>query len=55
MICHGSTIQVVTMQGNIRQSKKLVSQLHFDFHIESIGEQKIETVFVLNFNTIYSL
>lgn len=40
MICHGSTIQVVTMQGNIRQSKKLVSQLHFDFHIESIGAYK---------------
>lgn len=38
MVCHGNNIQIVTMQGNLRQSKKLVSQLHFDFCIDSIGE-----------------
>ncbi|KAG4070511.1 hypothetical protein HA402_005743 [Bradysia odoriphaga] len=36
LVCHGSNIQIVTMQGNLRQSKKLVSQLHFDFCIDSI-------------------
>lgn len=38
LICHGSTINVVTLQGNLKQTKKMVSQLHFDFHIESIGK-----------------
>lgn len=37
-------IKIVTMDGNPRQSKKLVSQLQFDFHIESIG------MLLLNFN-----
>lgn len=38
LICYGSSIKVVTMDGNPRQSKKLVSQLQFDFHVESIGK-----------------
>lgn len=38
LVCHGNTIQVVTMMGEPKQSKKVVSQLTFDFTIESIGE-----------------
>lgn len=37
MICHGNSIQIVTMNGVLRQSKKMVAQLHFEFPIESIG------------------
>ena len=33
------------MQGNIRQSKKMISQLHFDFNIESIGKQLERNIF----------
>ncbi|XP_059607926.1 mitogen-activated protein kinase kinase kinase kinase 5 isoform X3 [Phlebotomus argentipes] len=36
LVCHGNTIQIVTMSGMQKQSKKLVSQLKFDFNIESI-------------------
>lgn len=38
LVCHGNIIQVVTMMGEPKQSKKVVSQLTFDFTIESIGE-----------------
>lgn len=37
MICHGNSIQIVTMNGVLRQSKKMIAQLLFDFPIESIG------------------
>lgn len=36
LVCYNNSIQIVTMQGNPKQSKKFVSQLHFDFNIESI-------------------
>lgn len=38
LICYGKTVKIVTMEGNPRQSRKLVSHLDFDFTIESIGE-----------------
>lgn len=38
LVCHGNIIQVVTMMGEQKLSKKVVSQLTFDFTIESIGE-----------------
>lgn len=38
MVCYGKTVKIVTMEGNPRQSKKLVSRLEFDFTIESIGK-----------------
>lgn len=38
LVCHGNVIQVVTMMGEPKLSKKVVSQLSFDFTIESIGE-----------------
>ena len=31
IVCYGNIIQVVTLQGNPKQHKKLVSQLNFDF------------------------
>lgn len=37
LICYGRTVKIVTMEGNPRQSRKLVSYLEFDFNIESIG------------------
>lgn len=37
IICHGHSLQIVTMNGVLRQSKKMVAQLHFEFPIESIG------------------
>lgn len=37
LICYGKTAKIVTMEGNPRQSRKLVSHLDFDFTIESIG------------------
>ncbi|XP_055704960.1 mitogen-activated protein kinase kinase kinase kinase 3 isoform X5 [Phlebotomus papatasi] len=36
LVCHGNTIHIVTMNGMQKQSKKLVSQLKFDFNIESV-------------------
>ncbi|XP_055318069.1 mitogen-activated protein kinase kinase kinase kinase 5 isoform X3 [Sitodiplosis mosellana] len=36
LICYGKTAKIVTMEGNPRQSRKLVSHLDFDFTIESI-------------------
>uniref|UniRef100_A0A1L8DM87 Mitogen-activated protein kinase kinase kinase kinase n=1 Tax=Nyssomyia neivai TaxID=330878 RepID=A0A1L8DM87_9DIPT len=36
LVCHGNTIHIVTMNGMLKQSKKLVSQLKFDFTIESV-------------------
>lgn len=39
-MCHGNNIQIVTMMGEVKQSKKIVPQLKFDFNIESIGEYR---------------
>ncbi|XP_049309310.1 mitogen-activated protein kinase kinase kinase kinase 5 isoform X4 [Bactrocera dorsalis] len=36
LVCYGNIIQVVTLQGNPKQHKKLVSQLNFDFNVDSI-------------------
>ncbi|XP_067627106.1 mitogen-activated protein kinase kinase kinase kinase 5 isoform X6 [Eurosta solidaginis] len=36
MVCYGHIIQVVTLQGNPKQHKKMVSQLNFDFNVDSI-------------------
>ncbi|XP_065370243.1 mitogen-activated protein kinase kinase kinase kinase 5 isoform X5 [Calliphora vicina] len=36
IVCYGNIIQVVTLQGNPKQHKKLVSQLNFDFNVDSI-------------------
>ncbi|XP_054089392.1 mitogen-activated protein kinase kinase kinase kinase 5 isoform X6 [Zeugodacus cucurbitae] len=36
LVCYGNIIQVVTLQGNPKQHKKLVSQLNFDFSVDSI-------------------
>ncbi|XP_017114035.1 mitogen-activated protein kinase kinase kinase kinase 5 isoform X2 [Drosophila elegans] len=36
LVCHGNLIQVVTLQGNPKQHKKMVSQLNFDFNVDSI-------------------
>lgn len=38
LICYGKTVKIVTTYGKAIQSKKLVSQLEFDFIIESIGK-----------------
>lgn len=37
-MCSGKSVRIVTLDGNPRQSKKLVPQLEFDFHVESIGK-----------------
>ncbi|XP_041447778.1 mitogen-activated protein kinase kinase kinase kinase 5 isoform X4 [Drosophila obscura] len=36
LVCYGNVIQVVTLQGNPKQHKKMVSQLNFDFNVDSI-------------------
>ncbi|XP_020716657.1 mitogen-activated protein kinase kinase kinase kinase 3 isoform X4 [Ceratitis capitata] len=36
LVCYGNIIQVVTLQGNPKQHKKMVSQLNFDFNVDSI-------------------
>ncbi|XP_075169555.1 MAP4K3-like protein hppy isoform X3 [Haematobia irritans] len=36
IVCYGNVIQVVTLQGNPKQHKKMVSQLNFDFTVDSI-------------------
>lgn len=38
LICYGKSVRIVTLEGNPRHCKKLVSQLEFEFPIESIGE-----------------
>lgn len=38
LICYGRTVKIVTMEGNPRQSRKLVSHLDFDFTVDSIGK-----------------
>lgn len=39
LVCYGNLIQVVTLQGNPKQHKKMVSQLNFDFNVDSIGKR----------------
>lgn len=39
IVCYGNVIQVVTLQGNPKQHKKMVSQLNFDFNVDSIGKR----------------
>ncbi|XP_037940801.1 mitogen-activated protein kinase kinase kinase kinase 5 isoform X6 [Teleopsis dalmanni] len=36
LVCYANVIQVVTLQGNPKQHKKMVSQLNFDFNVDSI-------------------
>ncbi|XP_055908323.1 mitogen-activated protein kinase kinase kinase kinase 5 isoform X2 [Eupeodes corollae] len=36
LVCYGNIIQIVTLQGNPKQHKKMVSQLTLDFTVESI-------------------
>uniref|UniRef100_A0A1A9WN69 Non-specific serine/threonine protein kinase n=1 Tax=Glossina brevipalpis TaxID=37001 RepID=A0A1A9WN69_9MUSC len=36
LVCYGNVIQVVTLQGNPKQHKKMISQLNFDFSVDSI-------------------
>uniref|UniRef100_A0A1A9UR29 CNH domain-containing protein n=1 Tax=Glossina austeni TaxID=7395 RepID=A0A1A9UR29_GLOAU len=36
LVCYGNVIQVVTLQGNPKQHKKMISQLNFDFNVDSI-------------------
>lgn len=37
LVCYGNVMQVVTLQGNPKQHKKMVAQLNFDFNVDSIG------------------
>ncbi|XP_055383366.1 mitogen-activated protein kinase kinase kinase kinase 5 isoform X9 [Condylostylus longicornis] len=36
LVCYGDKIQIVTLQGNPKQHKKMLSHLNFDFNIDSI-------------------
>ncbi|EDW09663.1 mitogen-activated protein kinase kinase kinase kinase 5 isoform X5 [Drosophila mojavensis] len=36
LVCYGNVMQVVTLQGNPKQHKKMVAQLNFDFNVDSI-------------------
>lgn len=38
LICNDKLLRIVTLDGNPRPCKKLISQLEFDFKIESVGE-----------------
>lgn len=38
IVCYENLIQVVTLQGNPKHHKKIVSQLNFDFTVDSIGK-----------------
>ena len=53
IVCYSNIIQVVTLQGNPKQHKKLVSQLNFDFNVDSIGKSEplalVTKVFSNNF------
>nr|CAD7454641.1 unnamed protein product [Timema tahoe] len=36
LVCYDNTVKIVTPQGRLRSNRKLVSQLHFDFAVESV-------------------
>ncbi|XP_033149133.1 mitogen-activated protein kinase kinase kinase kinase 3 isoform X5 [Drosophila busckii] len=36
LVCYGNIMQVVTLQGNPKQHRKMVSQLNFEFNVDSI-------------------
>ncbi|KAJ8867575.1 hypothetical protein PR048_031377 [Dryococelus australis] len=38
LVCHDNVVKIVTPQGRLRTGRKQVSQLQFDFAIQSIGE-----------------
>lgn len=38
LVCYNSVIQIVNLQGQPKHSKKFISQINFDFKIESIGK-----------------
>lgn len=53
IVCYGNIIQVVTLQGNPKQHKKLVSQLNFDFNVDSIG--KVDLHIHIMYNSVSKL
>ncbi|XP_026276878.1 mitogen-activated protein kinase kinase kinase kinase 5 isoform X4 [Frankliniella occidentalis] len=36
LVCYGSTVKIVTLQGKLRSSRKQVSELNFSFRVQSI-------------------
>lgn len=38
LVCYDSVVKIVTPQGRLRANKKQVSELQFDFKIESTGK-----------------
>lgn len=38
LVCYENVIQIVNLHGEPKQSRKIVSQLNFDYTIESVGE-----------------
>ncbi|KAL1123764.1 hypothetical protein AAG570_001537 [Ranatra chinensis] len=36
LVCYSNVVKIVTLQGRVRTTRKQVSELHFDFQIESI-------------------
>lgn len=37
LVCYDNLVKIINLQGRLRVNKKLVSELRFDFNIESIS------------------
>lgn len=48
-ICFSDVVKIVTPQGKVRNSRRQVSELMFDFKIESIGKESCLLICVLYF------
>lgn len=55
LVCYNSVIQIVNLQGQPKHSKKFISQINFDFKIESIGECETFTSFCNFLTSFHSL
>ena len=42
LICYDNVVKIVTPQGKLRASKRQVSELEFEFNIDSISEYNIQ-------------
>lgn len=40
LICYDNVVKIVTLQGRLKTDKKLISDMKFDFKIESIGNER---------------
>lgn len=48
-ICFSDVVKIVTPQGKVKNSRRQVSELMFDFKIESIGKERYLLICVFYF------